>query len=97
MVQARGLSRERLRRPSFNLSVEILMVQAVVRSGFMNRQIEFQSLSRDSDGSSAEGWVFQTVRYPGFQSLSRDSDGSSTAGAPGTVDFSRVSISQSRF
>ena len=52
MVQAVVPGIRRLAQQSFNLSVEILMVQALTPFYHNTAPIAFQSLSRDSDGSS---------------------------------------------
>ena len=61
---------------SFNLLVEILKVQAsYVAPGWTDREL-FQSLSRDSEGSSS-GTMVSGMCPRTFQSISRDSEGSS--------------------
>jgi len=81
---------------SFNLSVEILMVQADIISRRYEMALVFQSLSRDSDGSSPTR-CDNTRSALTFQSLSRDSDGSSSWMISCPSVLARVSISQSRF
>ena len=68
----------------FNLLVEFLKVQAGSSGSGGSTGISFQSLSRDSEGSSALGHSNASAFFL-FQSLSRDSEGSSDNGTPCAV------------